>query len=63
MDEQQWEKSKKRYVVGYGVITDHFQSITPYKKDDVQQFKFKENLLLFVAKAYMPISIVENQWL
>jgi hypothetical protein len=63
MEEQQWEKSKKMYVVGYGAITDHFQSITPYKKDDVQQLKFKEDLLLFVAKAYMPISIVENQWL
>jgi len=25
--------------------------------------KFMEDLLLFVAKAYMPIFVVENQWL
>jgi len=34
MKEQQWEKSKKRSMVGYGAIIDHFQSTTPYKKDD-----------------------------
>jgi hypothetical protein len=44
-------------------ITYHFQATTPYKKDDAQQLKFKKDLLLFVTKAYMPISIVESQWL
>jgi hypothetical protein len=29
-----WEKSKKRYVIGYGAITNHFGNGEPYKKDD-----------------------------
>jgi hypothetical protein len=37
--------------------------INPYKKNDAQQQKFMEDLLLFVAKAYMPISIAKSQWL
>jgi hypothetical protein len=32
-------------------------------KEDLGQKKFMEDLLLFLAKSYMPISIVENQWL
>jgi hypothetical protein len=34
----------------------HFGNGNPYKKDDAQQ-KFIEDLLLFVAKAYMLISV------
>ncbi len=34
MEEQQWEKSKKRFVVGYEAITYHFHLATLYKKDD-----------------------------
>jgi hypothetical protein len=59
-DDQCWEKSKHRYVVGYGAITDHFGSTTPYKKEDLGQKKFMEDLLQFVAKGYMFISVVEN---
>jgi hypothetical protein len=43
-------------------IIDHFGSINPYKKEDAQQKKFMKDLL-FVAKDYMPISIVGRQWL
>jgi hypothetical protein len=57
--DQRKKKSKKRYFVGYGAIINHFGST----KDDVKQKQFMENLLLFVAKMYMPIFIVENQWL
>jgi hypothetical protein len=39
----------------------NFGSTNPYKKDDAQELKFKEDLL-FVAKTYMHISIMENQW-
>jgi hypothetical protein len=53
-------KSKNRFVVGYGVIIYHFGLANPYKKDDAQQLRFKEDFLLFVAKTYMPISIVES---
>ncbi len=60
LEELHKEKSKNRFVIGYGAIIDHFGNGNPYKKDDAQ---FMEDLLLFVAKAYMLISIVENQWL
>ncbi len=36
---------------------------SPYEKDDEKQQKIMEDLLLFIAKAYMPIFIIENQWL
>jgi len=32
-------------------------------KDDLGQKKLMEDLFLVVAKGYMPISIIENQWL
>ncbi len=37
-----------------------FGNGNPCKKDDAQQHKFMEDLLLFVAKAYMHIYIVES---
>jgi len=45
------------------VITKHFTSFNPYQKYDVQQKQFREDLLFFVAKGYMPIFGMENQWL
>jgi hypothetical protein len=53
------EKSKKRFTIGYGAIIEHFGSVNPYKKEDAQQQKFMEDLL-FVAKVYLHISIVES---
>jgi hypothetical protein len=47
-------------MVGYEAIKDHFQSTILYNKDHAQQLRIKENLLLFVTKAYMPVSIVES---
>ncbi len=35
----------------------------PYEKDDAQQQKIMEDLLLFIVKVYMHVSIVESQWL
>jgi hypothetical protein len=57
-DGQCREKSKHRFVVGYGAITDHFGSTTPYIKEDLGQKKFMEDLLLFVAKGYMLILLL-----
>jgi hypothetical protein len=62
-DDQCQEKSKQRSIVGYGVITYHFGRTTSYKKEDLGQKNFMEDLPLFVAKGYMPIFVVENQWL
>ncbi len=52
-------KSKHISIVGYGANTNHFGNTTLYK-EDLGQNEFMENLLLFVAKGYMPISVVEN---
>jgi hypothetical protein len=60
--DQDWEKVRQKIIVGYGAIIDHFGSTTPYRKDDVGQKQFMEDLL-FVAKTYMHVSIMENQWL
>ncbi len=38
------EKSKHRSIVGYGVVTYHFSSITPYTKEDLGQKKFMEDV-------------------
>jgi hypothetical protein len=62
-DDQCRKKSKCRYVVGYGAITYHFGTTTFYKKEDSRKNKFMEDFLMFVAKGYMPIFVVENQWL
>ncbi len=61
-DDQCREKFKHRSIVGYGAITNHFGTTIPYK-EDLGQKKFMESLFLFIAKGYMPISVVENQWL
>jgi hypothetical protein len=60
-DDKCRKKSKHRSVVGYGAITYQFGNITPYKKEDLGKQKFMEDLLMFVAKGYMPISVVGNQ--
>lgn len=59
LEELHWKKSKKRSTIGYGAITKHFGNANPYRKDYAQQSKFMEDLL-FVAKTYMPIFIVES---
>jgi hypothetical protein len=37
LEELHKEKSKKRFVIGYGVITYYFGNSNPYKKDDAHQ--------------------------
>jgi hypothetical protein len=59
LEESHQEKSKKRSTIGYVAIIKHFGSANPYRKDDAQQHKFMKDLL-FVAKTYMPISVVES---
>jgi hypothetical protein len=52
-------KVQKRSIIGYGAIMDHFENGNPYKKDDAQKQKFMEDLLLFIARAYMLISVTK----
>jgi hypothetical protein len=58
--EQCQEKSNNRFGVGYGAITSHFGNVNLHKKFDAQYKKFVKDFLLFIAKAYMPVSIVES---
>jgi hypothetical protein len=51
--------SKKISIIGYGAITYHFGNGNYYKKDDAQQRKIME-YITFLAKAYMPIFVVES---
>jgi len=37
--------------------------LNPYKPNDLSQLKFIEDLVLLIAKGYLPLSIVENLWL
>jgi len=37
LEELHKEKSKKRFVIGYGAITYYFGNGNPYKKNDAQQ--------------------------
>jgi hypothetical protein len=41
----------------------HFGNINLYNEEDAEQKKLMEDLLLFVPKSFMFISIVERQWL
>jgi hypothetical protein len=45
----------------YEGMIDHFGNGNPYKKDDAQEQKFMEDLLLSVAKTYTHISIERSQ--
>jgi hypothetical protein len=54
------EKIQKRFGVNCEAIIDHFANANSYKKDDAQQKKFMEDLLLFVTKTYIHIFIVES---
>jgi hypothetical protein len=40
-----------------------FEAIDPFKKDNVHQKEFLENLGLFVVTNHLPIQFVENIWL
>lgn len=57
------QKSKKRKIVQSSQIIDFFSSQQPYKKVEQLQINFITNLVLIIAKGYVPLSIVESQWL
>ena len=57
------QKSKKRKGAPPSSITTYFGNTKPYAKNDVQQQRFIEDLVLFIAKGYESLSIVESVWL
>ena len=54
--------SRNRKGTTPGTITSFFASSKPYKPTDSTQQAFLEDLVLYIAKAYRPISITENIW-
>ena len=57
------QKTKKRKGAPPSSITAYFGNTKPYAKNDVQQQRFIEDLVLFIAKGYESLSIVESAWL
>ncbi len=55
--------AKKRFVMNASVISNFLGAINPYKKDNVHQKDFVENLGLLVIKNHLPIQFVESIWL
>jgi hypothetical protein len=47
--------AKKRFVMNASVISNFLGAINPYKKDNVHQKDFVENLGLLVIKNHLPI--------
>jgi hypothetical protein len=54
---------KKRPCVNGTIIFNFFAAKISYKKDDVQQKQFLEDLTLLIFKNHLPMHLVESQWL
>jgi hypothetical protein len=55
-------KKKKCHVNGT-TISNFFVAKNSYKKYDVQQKQFLEDLALLIVKNHLPMHLVESQWL
>jgi hypothetical protein len=54
---------KKRPHVNGTTISNFFSAKHSYKKDDVQEKQFLEDLILLIVRNHLPMHVVENQWL
>jgi len=54
---------KKRSLISNSSISEFFVSKDPFRKDDVEQKMFVENLTLLIMKIYLPLQFVESVWL
>jgi hypothetical protein len=52
--------AKKRSIVSGSEISKFFGAINPFKKDNVHQNDFMENLGILILKIHLPIQFVEN---
>ncbi len=57
---KRWWKSK---TIPPSQITNFFNNQRPYNKFDHAQQTLLEDLVLYIAKDYRPLSFVENPWL
>jgi hypothetical protein len=59
----QRQATKKWKTIFPSQITNFFNNQRPYNKFDLAQQAFLEDLVLYIAKGYQPVSFVENLWL
>jgi hypothetical protein len=57
------KKCKQKAFATPIIIMKFFGNVRPYKKSNLIQLGFIEDLVLMIAKGYMPLSIVESPWL
>ena len=62
-EDNKMQKFKKCKSIEPSSITEFFDYGTAYLKTDLPQLKLLEDLVLFVAKGYVVLSIVESSWL
>jgi hypothetical protein len=54
---------KKRQNVSSSKISEFFFTKLPYKKDEMQQKQFLEDLALLIVKNHLLVHFLESQWL
>jgi hypothetical protein len=54
--------AKKKANLSGNFISKFFDAKDSFKKDDVQQKEFLEDLVLLIMKNHLPIQFVENVW-
>jgi hypothetical protein len=54
------KKGKRRKIMALNTIIDFFSNQIPYKLNDLIQQMFIEDLVLLIAKGYMPLVMVET---
>jgi len=57
------QSTKKRSLISNSSISEFFASKDPFKKNDVEQKMFVENLALLIVKNHLPLQFVESVWL
>ncbi len=55
--------AKKRFLISNSSIFEFLTSKDPFKKDDVEQKMFMENLALLITKSHLHLQFVESVWL
>ncbi len=61
--ENELQPSKKKPNVSSNSISRLFATKEPFKKDNVQQKQFMEDLTLLIIKNHLPLQFVESSWL
>ncbi len=57
------QSTKKRSLISNSSIFDFFASKDPFRKDDVEQKMFVENLTLLIMKNHLFLQFLESVWL